>query len=183
MDLMLVVDGCCGLVVQVPIATDILNRLMVVNSLALGIYEAFGVEHRPSKAPLGWIEVVAIYIAILIVALVFSLNVWQKERAFIKLKAKKEDREVKVFRSGKPYMISVHDDVCDESSAIGEPDALKKTSGYEAMKQLKAGATSENLDTFIIASAKVLEGIDTFIETSVGVNSSFGKINTAPAAV
>ncbi|KAH7012038.1 calcium-translocating P-type ATPase [Microdochium trichocladiopsis] len=180
----------------------ILLTVAAVISLALGIYEAVGVEHPDGKPALDWIEGVAICAAILIVTLVGSLNDWQKERAFVKLNAKKEDREVKVFRSGKSYMISVHDvlvgDVlhlepgdlvpvdgifieghdlkCDESSATGESDALKKTSGYEVMKQLEAGANPKNLDPFIISGAKVLEGMGTFMVTSVGVNSSFGKI-------
>ena len=97
-------------------------------------------------------EGVAIIVAILIVVLVGSINDWQKELQFQKLNTKKEDREVKVIRSGKEELISVHDllvgdlmllepgDVvaadgilisghnvkCDESAATGESDALRK---------------------------------------------------------
>lgn len=56
-----------------------------------------------------WVEGVAICVAIIIVVLVGSLNDWQKERAFVRLNAKKDDREVKVVRSGKSFMINVHD--------------------------------------------------------------------------
>ncbi|KAJ1326895.1 P-type Ca2+ transporter type 2C [Microdochium nivale] len=180
----------------------ILLTVAAVISLALGIYEIYGVEHADGEQPLDWIEGVAIVAAILIVTLVGSLNDWQKERAFVKLNAKKEDREVKVLRSGKSSMISVHDvlagDVlhlepgdlvpvdgifieghdlkCDESSATGESDALRKTSGHEVMRQLEAGGNIKNLDPFIISGAKVLEGVGTYMVTSVGTNSSFGKI-------
>ncbi|KIX00604.1 calcium-translocating P-type ATPase, PMCA-type [Rhinocladiella mackenziei CBS 650.93] len=175
-----------------------------VISLALGLYETFGTEHEAgAPTPVDWVEGLAICVAIIIVVGVGSLNDWQKERAFVRLNTKKEDREVKVIRSGKSYMINVHDvlvgDVlflepgdlvpvdgifihghelkCDESSATGESDALKKTGGAEVLKLLADGHSNiKDLDPFIISGAKVLEGVGTFVCTSVGVNSSFGKI-------
>ncbi|KAH7012260.1 E1-E2 ATPase-domain-containing protein [Microdochium trichocladiopsis] len=157
-----------------PYKDDVIILLNVdaIISLALGLYEVFGV---------------AICAAILIMTLVGSLNDWQKEKALVKLNAKKENREVKVFRSGKSYMISVHDVVVGDvlhlepgdlvpSSATGKSDALKKTPGHEVMERRVAGADPRNLDPFIISGAKVLEGMGKFMVTSVGVNSSFGKI-------
>lgn len=174
-------------------------------SLALGLYETLGVEHPPGSPPaVDWIEGVAICVAIIIVVAVGSINDWQKEKAFVRLNAKKEDREVKVIRSGKAVVINVHDilvgDIvnlepgdlipvdgifisghsmkCDESSATGESDALKKTPGEQVYRMLEDGqqAKSTDMDPFIISGAKVLEGMGTFVCTSVGVNSSFGKI-------
>lgn len=181
----------------------ILLTVAAVISLALGLYETFGVEHDPgAPMPVDWVEGVAICIAIIIVTLVASLNDYQKERAFVKLNAKKDDREIKVIRSGKSFMINIqdilvgdvlhlepgdivpvdgifidgHDMKCDESSATGESDALKKTPGNQVMMALEAGQSTKYLDPFIISGAKVLEGMGTFVATSVGVNSSFGKI-------
>ncbi|KAI1442118.1 plasma membrane calcium-transporting ATPase [Annulohypoxylon stygium] len=181
----------------------ILLTIAAVISLALGLYETFGTVTEPGDPPsVDWVEGVAIIIAILIVTLVGSLNDWQKERAFVRLNAKKEDREIKVVRSGKSYMINVHDilvgDVihlepgdlvpvdgifisghdlkCDESSATGESDAIKKTLGEQVMAALESGADRKGLDPFIISGSKVLEGVGTFLCTSVGVHSSFGKI-------
>lgn len=173
-------------------------------SLALGLYETFGMEHDPNEPmPVDWIEGCAICIAIVIVVLVGSLNDYQKERAFVKLNAKKEDREVKVVRSGRSLMISVHDvlagdvlhlepgDVvpadgifisghnvrCDESSATGESDQLKKTAGEQVLRLMQQGcARPRDMDPFIISGSKVLEGVGTYLVTSVGVNSSYGKI-------
>ncbi|KAF8541442.1 hypothetical protein BDD12DRAFT_829221 [Trichophaea hybrida] len=145
---------------------------------------------------------VAICVAIIIVVLVGSLNDWQKERQFVKLNAKKEDREVKVIRSGKSIQINVHDilvgDVlhvepgdmipadgifiegynlkCDESSATGESDQMKKTPGGEVYRRLQNGTANPKLDPFMISGAKVLEGVGTYLVTSTGVNSSFGKL-------
>ncbi|KAJ2986174.1 hypothetical protein NUW58_g5151 [Xylaria curta] len=182
----------------------ILLAVAATISLALGLYETFGVQHAPGSPPaVDWIEGVAIIIAILIVTLVGSLNDWQKERAFFKLNAKKEDREIKVIRSGKSYTINVreilvgdvlhlepgdlvpvdgifidgHDLKCDESSATGESDAIKKTPGDQVMAMLESGSSNAKTpDPFIISGAKVLEGVGTFLCTSVGVHSSFGKI-------
>lgn len=174
-------------------------------SLALGLYETLGVDHPPgTPMPVDWIEGVAICVAIIIVVAVGSLNDWQKEKAFVRLNAKKDDREIKVIRSGKEIVINVHDvlvgDIvnlepgdlipvdgifisghgvkCDESSATGESDALKKVPGEQVYKMLESGqqAKSTDSDPFIISGAKVLEGMGTFVCTSVGVNSSFGKI-------
>ena len=163
----------------------ILLTVAAVISLALGLYETFGVEHAPdAPTPVDWVEGVAICVAIIIVTVVGSFNDWQKEKAFVKLNAKKEDREIKVIRSGRSFMINVHDilvgDVlhlepgdlvpvdglfieghhlkCDESSATGESDALKKTGGYEVMQALESGHNKKDLDPFIISGAKVLEG-------------------------
>lgn len=113
-----------------------------------------------------------------------ALNDWQKEQAFVRLNAKKEDREIKVQRSGKAIMINVHDvlvgDVislepgdiisvdgvsidghnvkCDESSATGESNAIRKTLGSAVMKLLESGHSTRGLDPFIISGAEVLEG-------------------------
>ncbi|KAM0359560.1 hypothetical protein ACHAPY_009790 [Fusarium culmorum] len=170
-------------------------------SLALGLYETFGTTHAPDDpTPVDWVEGVAILAAVAIVVVVASHNDWQKEKAFVKLNTKKDDREVKVLRSGKSMLINVADIVvgdviylepgdlipvdgifidghnvkCDESTATGESDALKKTPGAKAFTP-DPNSTKE-ADPFIISGAKVLEGMGTFMCTSVGVNSSFGKI-------
>lgn len=186
----------------------ILLTVAAVISLALGLYETFGVAHEPGAPPaVDWIEGVAIVVAIVIVVAVGSVNDWQKERAFVRLNAKKDDREIKVIRSGKAVVINVvellvgdvinlepgdlipvdgvfiqgHDVKCDESSATGESDALKKTSGDAVYNILQSGAAAKSgdMDPFIISGAKVLEGMGTFVCTSVGEYSSFGKIMMA----
>jgi Ca2+-transporting ATPase len=72
--------------------------------------------------------------------------------------------------------ISGHNVKCDESSATGESDQMKKTAGDEVSRQIANGIGSCTLDPFIISGAKVLEGIGTYVVTSVGIYSSFGKI-------
>ncbi len=175
----------------------ILLTIAAVVSLALGIYESVD-----GGSGVDWVEGVAICVAIIIVVTVGAANDWQKERQFVKLNKRKDDREVKVMRSGKSLLVSVHDitvgDVlhlepgdaipadgvfitghgikCDESSATGESDQMKKTPGDEVWQRIQDGTATSKLDPFIISGAKVLEGVGTYLVTSVGTNSSYGKI-------
>jgi Ca2+-transporting ATPase len=156
------------------------------------MWEAYykeSVDHGPNAPPsVDWIEGCAICVSIAVVVLVGAINDWQKERAFVKLNAKKEAREVKVIRSGKSFNISVYDilvgDVlhmepgdlipadgifisghsvkCDESSATGESDQMKKTNAEQVLRLLERGHNdSKDLDPFIISGSKVLEGVGT----------------------
>ncbi|KAJ5130506.1 uncharacterized protein N7515_006545 [Penicillium bovifimosum] len=175
----------------------ILLTIAAVVSLSLGIYETLsegtGVE---------WVEGVAICVAILIVTVVTAVNDWQKERQFTKLNKRNDDREVKVTRSGKTSMISVYDilvgDIlhleagdsipadgvlvtghgikCDESSATGESDQMKKTPGQEVWEKIASGKATKKLDPFLISGSKVLEGVGTYMVTSVGPYSTYGRI-------
>ncbi|KAH5326968.1 calcium-transporting ATPase [Parastagonospora nodorum] len=172
-----------------------------VISLALGLYQTFGVKHEPGEPKVEWIEGVAIIVAIAIVVVVGAANDWQKERQFVKLNRKKDDRTIKVYRSGRLREISVYDifvgDVvnleagdmipvdgilisghgikCDESSATGESDLLKKTAGDEAFRAIERHDNLKKIDPFILSGAKVSEGVGTFLVTATGVHSSYGK--------
>ncbi|KAK1753752.1 hypothetical protein QBC47DRAFT_387062 [Echria macrotheca] len=190
----------------------ILLTIAAVVSLALGLYQTFGVQHEDGTPKVEWVEGVAIMVAIVIVVVVGTLNDWQMERQFNKLNQKHNDRTVKVVRSGKSVEISVFDvmvgDVmhlstgdlvpvdgifisghgvkCDESSATGESDLLKKVGGDEVFAALQEVANGgnprsdlEKLDPFIISGSKINEGTGTFLVTAVGVNSSYGRITMA----
>jgi Ca2+-transporting ATPase len=180
----------------------ILLTVAAVVSLALGIYQTVqppvGEEH---EARVEWVEGVAIIIAILIVVVVGALNDYQKERQFVKLNKKKEERFVKVIRSGKAQEISVYDVLvgdlmllepgdmipvdgifidghnltCDESSATGESDLLRKAPADEVYHAIENDLSLKKMDPFILSGGKVTEGVGTFLVTSVGVNSSYGK--------
>jgi Ca2+-transporting ATPase len=112
------------------------------------------------------------------------------------------DHEVKAVRSGKATMISIYDvmagDIlhlepgdsipadgvlvsghgvkCDESSATGESDQMKKTNGHEVWQQIMDDTATKRLDPFMISGSKVLEGVGTYLVTSVGPYSSYGRI-------
>ncbi|EAW07747.1 putative P-type calcium ATPase [Aspergillus clavatus NRRL 1] len=177
----------------------ILLTIAAIISLALGIYQS--ITAKDGEARVQWVEGVAIIVAIVIVVVVGAANDWQKERQFVKLNKKKEDRFVKVVRSGRTVEISIHDvlvgDVmhlepgdlvpvdgiyitghnvkCDESSATGESDVLRKTPGNDVYQAIERHESLKKLDPFIVSGAKVSEGVGTFLVTAVGVNSTYGK--------
>ncbi|SGZ26164.1 BQ5605_C024g09849 [Microbotryum silenes-dioicae] len=212
----------------------IVLSVAAVISLALGIYQSVGAPPKTYEstrcpnntcveASVEWVEGVAITIAIFIVVMVGSVNDWQKERQFQKLKsvallprsvpclptctdpslcplhysAQKEERNVKCIRNGAEQLMSVYDvlvgDIlfvepgeilpcdgvflsghnvrCDESGATGESDAVRKAP-YEELDGSEKGKT----DCFLISGSKVLEGVGSYVVTSVGQNSFHGKI-------
>lgn len=179
----------------------ILLSVAAVVSLAVGLYQTFGQPHPAGQAPVEWVEGVAIIVAIVIVVFVGSLNDYQKERQFAKLNKKKQDRLVKVIRSGKTIEISIFDllvgDVlhlepgdmvpvdgvliqgfnvkCDESHATGESDIIKKRAADEVFAAIENHGDLRKMDPFIQSGARVMEGVGTFMVTSTGVHSSHGK--------
>lgn len=179
----------------------ILLSIAAVVSLAIGLYQTFGTAHSAANPPVEWVEGVAIIVAIVIVVVVGSLNDYQKERQFAKLNKKKQDRDVKVVRSGKTVELSIFDilvgDVihlepgdmipvdgiliegfnvkCDESQATGESDIIRKRPADEVMAAIENGDELKKMDPFIQSGARVMEGVGTFMATAVGVNSSYGK--------
>ena len=168
-----------------------------VIALALGLYQALGTAEGGYE----WIEGVAIIVAIVVVVLVGAVNDWQKERQFAKLNEKKESRDVKVVRSGKTQEVSVHDilsgDVllvepgdilpvdgvfitghgvkCDESSATGESDIVKKIPADEVYRAMESNENLKKMDPFMISGGKVTEGYGRMLVTATGVHSSMGK--------
>ena len=179
----------------------ILLTVAAIIALALGLYRTFGLPHPPGEPSVDWVEGVAIMVAVVIVVLVGAANDYQKERQFVKLNRRKEDRSVKVIRSGRSQEISVYDllvgDVmhlepgdlvpvdgiliqghsirCDESSATGESDLIKKQPAEEVYHAIVARRETRKLDPFILSGSKVTEGIGTFLVTAVGVHSVHGK--------
>lgn len=172
-----------------------------------------------------WIEGVAILVAIVIVVLAGSINDFRKEKQFQKLNAQKEDRSIKVIRDGETILLSVYDLVvgdimklepgdiipadgvlisghnltCDESSATGESDAIKKRpvediistqarrksssevadddlSALPNINELSNTHASPKSDPFLLSGAKVLEGVGQCVTINVGEHSFNGKI-------
>ncbi|KAH7312331.1 hypothetical protein B0I35DRAFT_480794 [Stachybotrys elegans] len=179
----------------------ILLSIAAVVSLAVGLYQTFGGEHEDGEPRVEWVEGVAIIVAIAIVVIVGSLNDYQKERQFTKLNKKKQDRNIKVVRSGKTEEVSVFNlmvgDVihlepgdmvpvdgiliegfhvkCDESQTTGESDVIRKRPADEVYAAIENHDELKKMDPFIQSGARIMEGVGTFMATSTGVYSSYGK--------
>ncbi|KAF9890777.1 hypothetical protein FE257_005646 [Aspergillus nanangensis] len=180
----------------------ILLTIAAVVSLSLGIYEA-----TSGQSQVDWIEGVAVCIAILIVVGATAGNDWQKSRQFARLNGRKTDRQVRVIRSGRTDLIHItqltvgdvvhleagdsapcdgvlitnHGIKCDESSTTGESDQIEKMGGLEAWNNISSETSSmeDDFDPFIISGSKVLEGLGTYLVTSVGTHSTYGRIMSA----
>ncbi|KAI9296266.1 calcium-translocating P-type ATPase [Neoconidiobolus thromboides FSU 785] len=169
--------------------TLIMLSIASLISLIIGVYEDSLKDPSLNEPKLGWVEGVAIQIAVLIVILTNAINDYQKEKQFRILNAKKEDRLVKVIRDSLQQEISVYklvvgdvvllepgeiipvdcllvegfNIICDESSATGESEAIKK------------GKVENSLDPFLLSGSKVLSGVGKAIVVAVGENSFAGK--------
>jgi len=168
--------------------TLIMLTIASVVSLAVGIWEDYSPRHPADEPRVGWVEGTAILVAVLAVVFTNAINDYQKEAQFKKLNAKKEDRVVKLLRVGKEQQINIseinvgdilllepgdilsvdalyidgHNLACDESSATGESDTMKKN-------------TEDQGDCFILSGSKVLEGVARVVVIAVGEHSFFGK--------
>lgn len=78
--------------------------IAAIVSLVLGVT----VSHHGDEDT-GWIEGVAILVAVLIVGTVTATNEYNKEKQFRHLNAVKNDKLVKVVRGGKEMEVSVYD--------------------------------------------------------------------------
>ncbi|PYH91164.1 plasma membrane calcium-transporting ATPase [Aspergillus ellipticus CBS 707.79] len=171
-------------------------------SLALGLYQTFGTKHSSSDPPVEWVEGVAIIVAIIVIVLVGAGNDFQKQLQFQTLNKKKQDRDVRVIRSGRSQEVAISDLVvgdvvhmepgdvspadgiliqghhirCDEASATGESDLLTKNSGDEVAIAFAERQDTKHLDPFVISGSKVAEGVGSFLVLATGTHSSYGKI-------
>ncbi|CAO3610583.1 unnamed protein product [Cunninghamella blakesleeana] len=175
--------------------TLIMLTIASIVSLTIGIWEDYSPSHNPDEPRVGWVEGTAILVAVLAVILTNAINDYQKEIQFKKLNAKKEDRTVKLLRNGKEKEISVyeiqvgdilllepgdilpvdgvylegHNVACDESSATGESDTMKKKPFPTDDQDV------EDIDSFLLSGSKVLEGVGRCVVIAVGEHSFFGK--------
>ena len=153
------------------------DKVLIVLSIAAAVSLTVGIPQSLRATGVEWVEGAAIIVAILVVVTVGAANDWQKERQFAKLNKKKEDRYVKVIRSGKTVEVSIYDVVvgevmylepgdlipadgimidghdvkCDESSVTGESDLLRKTAGSEVYRADTQNENLNKMDPFIMS--------------------------------
>ncbi|VDK32176.1 unnamed protein product [Taenia asiatica] len=159
-------------------------------SLGLSLYTKYvdAASQDETEGEAGWIEGVAILVAVIVVVLVVAFNDWSKERQFRGLQNKIEsDHKFAVIRQGQLVQLPISDilvgDVCqikygdllpadgvliqcndlkiDESALTGESDQVRK---------------GENKDVCLFSGTNVVEGSGRIVITAVGVNSQAGII-------
>ncbi|KAK1965973.1 calcium-translocating P-type ATPase [Colletotrichum sublineola] len=168
-------------------------------SLALGIYET--IDASDDEPNIQWVDGVTVVVAILVIVFASAATDWQKNARFAKLIERKEQRDVKVIRSGKTQNISVYDvqvgdmmhietgDVVavdgilvqgsgiqvDESSLSGESDLVHKSVPSDGDMRAQKAHRSSATDPFILSGTTVSGGVGAYLVTSVGSNSTYGR--------
>lgn len=125
---------------------------LILLMAAATVSTALGAGIKEEREEQAWVEGVAIWVAVIIVSLVGSLNDYQKELQFRQLNAEKDAIMVKVLRDGKEAVVGNHELVVgdvmildtgdkvvadgveidghgliiDEASLTGESDPIKK---------------------------------------------------------
>ncbi|GAB1599825.1 plasma membrane calcium-transporting ATPase 2 isoform X8 [Argonauta hians] len=174
--------------------TLIILLVAAIISLALSFYkvpkdpDAEDDDVSESSDEAGWIEGLAILVAVIVVVLVTAFNDWRKEKQFRGLQSKIEhEHKFSTIRAAEVIEIPVGElvvgDIClvkygdllpsdgvliqcndlkiDESSLTGESDHVKK---------------SVECDPILLSGTHVMEGSGKMLITAVGINSQTGII-------
>jgi Ca2+-transporting ATPase len=168
-----------------------------IASLGLGIYQRVKLEPQS----LDFVEGVAILGTVLIIVLASSAVDYTKQDKFKKLNAKNQERKVKVRRAGKVQEILVfnlfvgdvvlfeagdllpadgvliegHNVSCDESSATGESEFLRKTPVKAYLNTVDETKKSRTTP-FMISGSKIAEGVGSYLITAVGMRTTYGQM-------
>ena len=164
----------------------ILSAAAIV-SLAVGCYDDYNKHGGLEK---GWIEGVAIIVAVLIVGVVTATNDFSKAQQFARLNVINEDITVKVVRDGSLQEISTRallvgdvvsleagdkvpadgvllmssDTETNEAALTGEPDDKPKA------------AFDPTGDPFLLSGTELTRGTCTMLVVAVGAQSQWGRI-------
>ncbi|KAI8374538.1 PMCA-type calcium-translocating P-type ATPase [Radiomyces spectabilis] len=171
--------------------TLIMLTIASVVSLAVGLWEDNSANHPVDEPKVGWVDGVAILVAVAVVVITNAMNDYEKEKQFRKLNAKKEERPVKIMRDGIAQQIHIQEVVvgdimfvepgdmlnvdclyieghnlrCDESTATGESHTVKKNTDLQG-------------DCVLLSGSKILQGVAKVVVIAVGTNSFYGRAMT-----
>jgi Ca2+-transporting ATPase len=174
-------EGCQDFVIIVLTIASIVS-IILGTAYPERVYDARCLCYKTSST--GWVEGVAIIIAVLIVILVGALQDYDKERKFRAL-GKTDVRYIKVVRGGKPkellvedilagdvvildwgkavpadgFLISADDMKVDEASVTGEAEPVKK----------------DARDRWLLANTTVVAGSGKMIVSATGPRTEWGR--------
>ncbi|PKS05493.1 hypothetical protein jhhlp_008871 [Lomentospora prolificans] len=159
-------------------------------SLALGIYQSVDPEEEGSN--IEWVDGVTVVVAILVIVFASAATDWQKNHKFEKLNERKEQRDVTVVRSGKPQRVSIHDVLVGDLMRVEAGDiiavdgVLVQAAGIQINESSITGESElvhkhvvsdqhPTADPFLLSGTTMSGGYGTYLVTSVGVNSTYGR--------
>lgn len=137
----------------------------------------------------GWIEPVAILVAVLIVATVTAANDWSKERQFRKLNKVKEDRQIKTIRANKQYTVSIFNIQVGDVVVLDNGDTIPGDGLFLEGHNLRIDTSNLNGEAvearvdennpFLLSGCLVQEGDAKMMVVAVGMHSQWGKLIAA----
>jgi Ca2+-transporting ATPase len=160
------------------------DKTLIVLIVCAVVSLIFGIFFSTEKN--GWIDSMGIFLAIFLVVSVSSFNNWTKEKQFRDLNRIKEDRDVKVMRTGEVQRVSTRfiqvgdivildtgDQVpadgilfegfsveCDQSNLTGESEGVHK---------------HPQTSPFMMSGTRLVDGVGNMIVTAVGLNTEWGE--------
>ncbi|KAI8807299.1 hypothetical protein BJ742DRAFT_320267 [Cladochytrium replicatum] len=168
------------MIVWDKIKDDAIIKVLVVGAIIVGI---IGMIQNPAT---GWLDAVAIVIAVLIVTVVSSVNDFAKEKKFRKLVLLQTDKKTKVIRNGVRDEISSWDVVVGDLVELAAGDEVPADGVYVRGTRVvvdESPLTGESFPVkkratspFMFAGCQVTEGSGVMLVTAVGSRSSSGQI-------
>ncbi|XP_071745596.1 LOW QUALITY PROTEIN: plasma membrane calcium-transporting ATPase 2 [Lepeophtheirus salmonis] len=173
--------------------TLIILEIAAVISLVLSFYQPPKIENSPVEVEddkHGWIEGLAILIAVVIVVLVTAFNDWSKEKQFRGLQDRIEGEQTfNVIRGSTAIQIQIGELVVGDLIQVKYGDLLPADGIVVQSNDLKIDESSltgesdhvrkgVDIDPMVLSGTHVMEGSGKVIITAVGVNSQAGIIFT-----
>ncbi|KAL0483361.1 calcium-transporting ATPase, plasma membrane-type [Acrasis kona] len=161
----------------------ILIVLIILSLISIALGVAFP-DHEDERV-YGWIDGFAILLAVFIVALVTSVNDWQKERKFRDLFHESTKFDLKVIRNGVSINLPIDDLLVGDVVELLEGDQIPADGFVLESLDLKSDESNMNgepdhvkkdaKDPFLLSGCIVAEGAGKMLVTAVGRNSEWGR--------
>jgi Ca2+ transporting ATPase len=137
---------------------------------------------------MGWLDGVAILVAIIIVVLVTSINNYSKEKKFQKLNEEAQERSISVLRDGEEKNISVFDLLVGDIAKVGSGDVMPVDALVLWSMKLNADestvtgecdpvkkGTGDKESPFLLSGSQISDGTGKILVLAVGSNTFLGK--------
>jgi len=163
------------------------DPIIILLIVAAAVSTTLGAAIPEEREKNGWVEGVAIWIAVIIVICVGAGNDWQKDRQFRKLNAQREAIQVKVVRGGAQVLVNNTDVVVGDVLLLDTGDKVIADGVVVESFNLtldEASLTGEgdpihkniDQDPWVRSGTQVTEGSGKVVVVAVGPHSEWGKI-------
>jgi P-type Ca2+ transporter type 2C len=161
------------------------DPLLWILCFSATIATTFGLVFEEQRENKEWVEGVAIWITVLVIASIGTYNDYKQELAFHKLNSKNDEYLVKVIRDGEEQQISNKEIVVGDLIVLESGDKVPADGYFVSANALgvdESALTGESIvirkneaDPWFRSGSVVTEGNAKMYAVSVGENSEFGR--------